>query len=192
MLLLVTKRVAIILLPVQELFVAVSSRQTVKPQVNKGHVLHKQLLHYTLPLIFLVIIIVFSMTHFIGFVLHYCLLQYTVWSVMHLIFMFWSIEFPFSYRQLKISGRIRYAHVGSVVLAILIPLPAGLIHLKDGYVDSLIPSLSIGCVGLRFDYNYYTLILPLSVLVAIATCLLVLIIWTLFKVRKQQPACLPA
>ena len=108
-------------------------------------------------------------------------MQYTVWSVIHFIFMFWSIEFPFSYRQLKISGRIRYAHVGSVVLAILIPLPAGLIHLKDGYVDSLIPA--IGCVGFRFDFNYYIMILPLSVLVAITTCLLVLIIWTLFKVN---------
>ena len=126
-------------------------------------------------------LIVFSMTHFIGFVLYYCVMQCTVWSAIHFIFMFWSIEFPFSYRQLKISGRIRYAHVGSVVLAILIPLPAGLIHLKDGYIDSLIPA--IGCVGFRFDFNYYIMILPLSVLVAITTCLLVLIIWTLFKVN---------
>ena len=119
--------------------------------------------------------------HNLGFMQYYCLMQYTVWSAMHFIFMFWSIEFPFSYRQLKISGRIRYAHVGSVVLAILIPLPAGLIHLKDGYINSLIPT--IGCVGYHSDFNYYTLVLPLSVLVAITTCLLVLIIWTLFKVR---------
>ncbi len=34
-----------------------------------------------------------------------------------------------------VSGRIRYAHIISVVLAVVLPLPGPLIQLKDGYIS---------------------------------------------------------
>ena len=103
-----------------------------------------------------------------------------MWAFLHGIFLFWAVVFPFNYRQLRISGRIRYAHIISVVLAVVVPLPAALVHLKDGHIAFITPALL--CQGRNRDYTYYTLVLPLSIIMCITSCLLVVIIWTIFKV----------
>ena len=110
----------------------------------------------------------------------YTLQQVCLWGGLHTGFVFWAMRYPFSYRAFSISTRIRYAHVISVILAVVIPLPGALIHLKGGYI--IIGNPSLVCAGRNTDYTYYTFILPLSVLLAITTCLLVLIFWTLLKV----------
>lgn len=91
------------------------------------------------------------------------------------------MRYPFNYRMFKLSGRIRYAHISSVILAVVVPLPAALVHLKGGYVITASPTLV--CAGRNTDYNYYTFILPLSIILTITMCLLVLIFWTVLKVR---------
>ena len=103
-----------------------------------------------------------------------------MWAFLHGIFLFWAVVFPFNYRQLRISGRIRYAHIISVVLAVIIPLPAALVHLKDGHIAYHTPTLL--CQSRNRDYTYYTLVLPVSIIMCITSCLLVVIIWTIFKV----------
>lgn len=91
------------------------------------------------------------------------------------------MRYPFSYRVFKISGRIRYAHIISIILALVIPLPGALVHLKGGFV--LTASPTVVCAGRSTDYNYYTIVLPLSIVLTITTCLIVLIFWTVLKVR---------
>lgn len=110
----------------------------------------------------------------------YCLEQTAIWAMLHAIFLFWSLRYPFKYRELKISERIRYAHIISVIVAIVVPLFPALINLKGGYVLTSIPSLA--CVGRSTEYIYYTIILPVSVILAILISLLALIVWTIFKV----------
>ena len=116
----------------------------------------------------------------LGCVFYYCLEQICMWGFLHAIFLFWAVVFPFKYRQLKISGRMRYAHIISVVLAVVIPIPAALVHLKDGHSARFTPTFL--CPGRNLDYTYYTLILPASIVVCVTSCILVVILWIIFKV----------
>ena len=117
----------------------------------------------------------------LGFLFTYGLEQLSMWGLLHAVFLFYAVVFPFSYRRLKLSGRIRYAHIFCVVLALVIPLPAALIHLKDGHNSIYTPTLV--CAGRNTDYTYYTFVLPLSIILCVTSCLLVGIIWTIFNVR---------
>ena len=117
----------------------------------------------------------------LGFLFIYGMEQIFLWVLLHTVFLFWAVVFPFSYRSLKISGRIRYAHIFCVVLAVVIPLPAALIHLKDGHNSIYTPTLV--CAGRNADYTYYTFVLPVSIIQCVISCLLVGIIWTIFNVR---------
>ena len=116
-----------------------------------------------------------------GAVFNYSITQITVLAALQSVFMFWSVAYPFSFRQLKITGKIRYAHIISILLALLIPLPSVFTQLVDGSV--YITSIVLPCLGLNSDYIYYTFVLPNSLLLIGEMVLLVLIIWVLFKVR---------
>ena len=120
--------------------------------------------------------------NFAGFVFMYALQQICIWGGIHAGFLFWVLKYPFSYRTFKLTNRIRYAHVISVLLAVVLPLPGALIHLKGGFVVTGNPALV--CAGRNTDYTYYTFILPLSVILAVTTCLLVLIFSIILKVHK--------
>ena len=115
-----------------------------------------------------------------------------MFGLIHTVFLFWSVVFPFNYRKFRMSGRIRHAHIISVVLAVVIPIPAPLIHLKDGYeFTSSFPA--VHCIPRNVGLTFYTMVIPISILLCITTYLRVLIIWTIFKVNKQlQPLCVRA
>ena len=120
--------------------------------------------------------------HTAGVLFNYCILQILMWAVVHAIFLFWAVHYPFSYRLLRVSGKMRYAHIISVLLALIIPLPGALIPLKDGFITTRNPTLV--CVGRNVGFTFYTLILPLSIIIGITLCLLLFTFWTLFKVTS--------
>ena len=103
-----------------------------------------------------------------------------MWAVLHAIFLFWGVKFPFNYRKLQLYGKIRYAHIISVLLALIFPLVTALIPLRDGFLSTRNPTLA--CLGRNTDYIYATLILPLSLAFGATSCLLVLTFWIIFKV----------
>jgi hypothetical protein len=103
-----------------------------------------------------------------------------MWALLHAFFLNWAVRFPVSYRQLRTSVRIRYAHIISVVLAVTLPLVSPCVILKDGYLT--VASEALFCVGRNFDLNYYAVILPASLLIGMTLFLLVFLFWTLFKV----------
>ena len=111
-----------------------------------------------------------------------------MWGGIHAGFVFWGLKYPFNYRMFKISGKIRYAHIISVLLAVVLPLPGALVHLKGGYVITASPSLV--CAGRNTDYTYFAFTLPLSVLLVITTCLIALILWTVLKVSYRAEGCI--
>jgi hypothetical protein len=106
--------------------------------------------------------------------------QIYMWALLHAFFLNWAVRFPVSYRQLRTSVRIRYAHIISVVLAVTLPLVSPCVILKDGYLT--VASEALFCVGRNFDLNYYAVILPASLLIGMTLFLLVFLFWTLFKV----------
>ena len=106
-------------------------------------------------------------------------MQTTVWTVLDAVFFFWAIVAPFSYQRFKLSGRIRIAHIISVLLGLLVPLPPPLIELVFGYIQYFVPV--IFCFG-NIDYFHYTWLLPITIFIGITAFLQIYIIWTIFKV----------
>ena len=99
------------------------------------------------------------------------------------MFLFWAIVAPFSYQQLKLSGRIRIAHIISVLLGLLVPLPPPLMQLVHGYTQYFSIKL---CTGYSQDYVYYTWLLPIVISIGITTFMQIYIIWTIFKVNSKH------
>ena len=122
----------------------------------------------------------FIFTH-AGIVFSYTMLQTCVWAVLDAVFLFWAIVAPFSYRQFKeFSVKIRIAHIISVLLGLLVPLPAALLPLVDGHTQFF--SISLYCSPSGTSNIFYTLILPISIFAGISTFTQIYTIWTLFKV----------
>ena len=116
-----------------------------------------------------------------GIVFPYVLVQTGVWAVLDAVFFLWAIIAPFSYRQFKeFSGKICIAHIISVLLGLLIPLPSALLPLVDGYSQYF--SIVLYCTPADVNYLYYTLTLPLSIFAGISIFIQIYTTWTLFKV----------
>ena len=118
--------------------------------------------------------------HFPGFVLIYSLGQISMWGLIRGTFLLRAVRDPLGFRRLKESGDIRYAHIISVAVAVALPLVGPCALLGDGYIVTSAPSQA--CVGQSFSVTYYTFVLPISFIVGLTSCLLLLFFWTLFKV----------
>ena len=117
-----------------------------------------------------------------GVVYYYSLIQITMWLLFHSGAMFWSIVFPFHYRRWKLEGRVKYVHITTVILALLVPAISPFTALlKDGYV---ITTSTYVCLGRNSDVSFATLVLPISIFGAIGSSMLIIIFWTILKVKK--------
>ena len=125
--------------------------------------------------------LIVSCVCFSGVVFYYCIQQTVIWGVFRAVFLFWAVRFPFSFWKLQTSGKKRYAHLISVLSALVIPLPGSLMPLKDGFYSVSNPTMS--CAMRNIDLQYYTITLPLSIAMGTACCLLLLTFWTIFKVH---------
>ena len=119
-----------------------------------------------------------------GIVDTYGIVQLTLWVAFHALGLCWGIVFPFHYRRFKIEGRIKYIHVTTVVFALVFPAILALLNLIDGY--SIAPGPIDACTGRNVTITYFTTILPVSVLLAVATSVLVILFWKIFKVRNTM------
>lgn len=77
---------------------------------------------------------------------------------------------------------MHYIHIASIVLAVLVPLPSGLVPLKDGYVTTEYPTIL--CISRNVDYIYGLFIAPVSVSLAVSTSLQLVLFWILLKVQQ--------
>ena len=118
------------------------------------------------------------------------MMQIATWGALLAVFMYWSVAHPFNFRQLKITGKIRHAHIISIALAVVLPLPSALIHLSGGTI--ITANLVLPCLGRNSEYNFFSNILPVSILISITLCVLALIIWILFKVSIKTSLTLTA
>ena len=116
-----------------------------------------------------------------GAVLYYGSMQISLLWVFHVIAVFWAIKFPFHSRAFKASGRFRYIHIIIVIVALLLPgMPVVAAFATGGYVFPGEPHLV--CLGRDRDATFYSLILPVSVIVAVGVSLLIIILWIIVKV----------
>ena len=112
---------------------------------------------------------------------YYTILQAFIWAFLHAFFLFWGVYFPFSYRKLQMSGQLRYAHLASVLLALVVPLLPALLPLKDGFLNTRNPTLV--CLGRNSAYTYFLFVLPLSIMCCSIACFMILTFWKIFNVR---------
>ena len=116
----------------------------------------------------------------IGIVSIYLVAQFILLVVFHALGLGWSILFPFHYRRFKATRKIKFIHVATIVLGVVVPIIPALLLLIHGYT---ITSGPIGyCVARDIDTTYFTLALPISILMAITTSVFIILFWRLLKV----------
>ena len=96
---------------------------------------------------------------------------------------FWKIRFPFHAKLIETNAK--FFHITVLLLGLgipLIPIVAG--FSTGGFVVDHFPPLI--CVTRSADAAYYTLALPVSVIIAIGTSLLALVLITIAKVRLME------
>ena len=105
-------------------------------------------------------------------ILHtYLIVQISLWILFHALGI------------LKAQGKLKYAHISSVVIAIILPLVPALLPLIDGY--SIVLSSFDVCFGRNVALTYFTLVLPFSILIAFATTILIAMFWKIVKVMEE-------
>ena len=116
----------------------------------------------------------------IGIMNVYIVAQVILLTVFHALGIGWSILFPFHYRRFKATRKIKFIHVATIVLGVVVPIIPALLLLLHGYT---ITSGPFGyCVARNIDTTYFTLVLPLSILMAITTSVFVILFWRILKV----------
>jgi hypothetical protein len=100
--------------------------------------------------------------------------------VFHAFGLLRGVAFPFFYRKIKEEGALKYIHISTVVVALVLPLVPALLHLMDGY--SIVPSPVNICIGRNIAITYYSLVLPISILFATTTTILTLLLRKILKV----------
>ena len=117
---------------------------------------------------------------FIGMVYIYGVLQLNIWAMFHALGLCWGIVFPFHYRTFKAEGKIKYVHIASVIIALLVPTIPALLYLKSGYAALFTPTRV--CTGRSLTVTYFSFLLPSSIILATTTFALGVVFWTILKV----------
>ena len=110
----------------------------------------------------------------------YGLGQISLWIVSHALGLVRGVAFPFFYRKIKGEGKLKYIHISTVITALVLPIVPALLHLIDGYVVTTSP-VDI-CVGRNVAITYYSFVLPISILFATTTTVLILLFRKILKV----------
>ena len=82
---------------------------------------------------------------------------------------------------MKKEKKTKYFHITTILLALLYPTLPALFNLHDGYVMADTPTTI--CFGRSSTVTFFGLILPLSVLIAVATTALIITFWKILKVH---------
>ena len=133
----------------------------------------------------------------------YIILQIGIWWFLHIATFFWKITFPFHARSVAKSNRVKYIHIGCVIAGLVLPLVPIIAVMGDfalklkndkflksnnvtftsgglGFTATAFPAAF--CHPVNEESTFYVLLVPIIVLLAIGSVLLVLIIHQIHKV----------
>ena len=111
----------------------------------------------------------------------YGVLQLNIWAMFHALGLCWGLVFPFHYRTFKAEGKIKYIHIATVIVALLVPTLPALLYLKSGYAALFTPTRV--CTGRSLTVTYFAFLLPSSIILATTTFALGVVFWTILKVE---------
>ena len=116
-------------------------------------------------------------------------MQFHICWVLHATSLFLIVKFPYKFRSLKKSTKLKYIHIGCVIAVFFIPLLCTLIpmvhaassnSMKLGY--TMISTISLLCLPKNGEILFYTSTLPSLLLVECGIALLIMTIWLIHKV----------
>ena len=119
--------------------------------------------------------------YYAGIINTYGQAQQGFWVAFHALELCWGVIFPYHFQRMKKGQKMKYFHITTILLALLYPTLPALINLHDGYVMADTPTTT--CFGRSSTVTYFGLILPLSVLIAVATTALIITFWKILKVH---------
>ncbi len=116
-------------------------------------------------------------------VFYHILLQLLLWWLLHVTMLVWKICFPLHAQSFETSHRLgmKVIHIASVTLALLIPsIPVIAAFASEGFNNTSFPPLL--CTGSNADATFYSLVVPLIIMMEIGVTMLIVIFWTFYKV----------
>ena len=130
-----------------------------------------------------------------GVVFYYSLLQLAMFWLCHVLALFWKIRFPFHSRSFQMAHRTKYVHIAAVAMGILVPfIPIIATMSQYGHERSAIEAATGGlgfgitrfppllCTGRHADTTFYSLILPILVILMVGMTFLLIIFWMIHRV----------
>ena len=117
-----------------------------------------------------------------GVIYMYCLIQLELWEFFYCLILFWATVKPFHFGNFKTAGQLVYVHIAMVIIGIMLPFVPSFVGLSTGYSHG-IRDVSTLCGSANPDADVYTVMLPISVLVASSVSMLIVIFRILLKVN---------
>ena len=97
---------------------------------------------------------------------------------------FWGVQFPLHSQSFRMAHGTKYIHLTCVVLALVLPLVPVLTNkFKGGYTMGRFPPIL--CFGRDADATFYSLVLPLDIILGVGSNLLLFIFRKIHKVGKD-------
>ena len=133
-----------------------------------------------------------------GVVYYYVLLQLAVFWFCNVSILFWKIRFPFHSRSFQVTNRIKYVHITAITLCIFVPFipiiatmsqnahgKSAAEAVKGGLGFGIIRFPPIFCLGTNADTTFYSLILPILVILMVGMTMLITLFWIIHKVITE-------
>ncbi len=156
--------------------------------------------------VIIIINILFNNTY-IGMLFTYLLCQMSLWWLFHTSSLFWKVLFPFHSRSFEVSGRIKHIHISCAVIGIVLPFipiitsmskfaadvhgqannesSPGELFLSGGLGFTFARFPALLCVGSNKNAVFYSLVLPIDLILAIGCTLLLIMFWSVHKVSNK-------
>ena len=120
--------------------------------------------------------------------------------------LFWKVLFPFHSRSVEMSGKVKYIHIACVIIGILLPFVPIINSMSKfamdvreraengtsshqlflsgglGFFSSRFPAIL--CTGSDQDAVFYSVVLPLDIILAVGCTLLLIIFWSVHRVSS--------
>ena len=112
-----------------------------------------------------------------------------MWWFCHVVSLFWGIQFPFHARSFKEANHGKYIHIPMVIvglglptLPVIVPFTAGEPSMR-GF--RMITFLQILCGSLQRDLTFYSLVLPLNLIVVSGIPLVIMMLWAIVQANHH-------
>lgn len=109
----------------------------------------------------------------------YLLLQMTLFWFFHVTAMFTKLKWPLRSRRMALAGRCKYFHASCVLVSSVMPALPVAVVLGTSYGFGTFTFPPLFCFPTNREVTFYSVILPITVLMAIGSSLLLFTLWTI-------------